>query len=321
VKNTHLPHATCRDTGMLVIAPSGRVTAPDRLPIASQYFARHAVHARLDSTTGQGFQRFGGTDAQRLMCLQEACLAPEQLVMLARGGYGLTRLLHKIDYAALRARQQKGQYWVGYSDFTTLQLAGLAKTAWVSIAGPTFTDEWADANPNIFTQENFWGLLNHNRWHASVPAQSSCGLAPENNPQGQWAGTLWGGNLAMVTSMLGTPYFPHIDRGILFLEDINEQPFRVERMLLQLHHAGVLDRQAAVVLGDFSGYTLGEHERGFNLQVMLETLSELTKTPIICGLPFGHCPGKLSLPVGGQCALTSYRDKGKPQLGLEFSDY
>jgi muramoyltetrapeptide carboxypeptidase len=321
VKNANQPHATCRDTGMLVIAPSGRVTAPDRLPLASQYFAQHGVLARLDSTTGQGFQRFGGTDEERLVCIQEATLAPEQLVMLARGGYGLTRLLHKIDYAALRARQLNGQYWVGYSDFTTLQLAGLAKTGWVSIAGPTFTDEWADANVNVFAQENFWGLLNNKHWYASMPAHSSCGLTPDANIQGQWAGTLWGGNLAMVTSMLGTPYFPNIAAGILFLEDINEQPFRVERMLLQLHHAGVLDRQAAVVLGDFGGYTLGEHERGFNLQVMLETIGKLTKTPILCGLPFGHCSGKISLPVGGQCALTSYLDKGKPQLGLELSGY
>ncbi len=306
---------------MLVIAPSGRVTAPERLPLASHYFAQQGVTARLHSTTGQGFQRFGGTDDERVASIEDATKATEQLVMLARGGYGLTRLLNKIDYQALRERQLRGQYWVGYSDFTTLQLAGLAKTGWVSIAGPTFVEEWAQDPPSQFSQDNFWGLLNNKRWHASMPAHSTCGFAPESNQQGQWAGTLWGGNLAMVTSMLGTPYFPSIERGILFLEDINEQPFRVERMLLQLHHAGVLDLQSAVVLGDFGGYTLGEHERGFNLQVVEETLKKLTKTPIVCGLPFGHCAGKLSLPVGGHCELTSYTEAGLPKLGLEFSDY
>jgi muramoyltetrapeptide carboxypeptidase len=306
---------------MLVIAPSGRVTAPDRLPLACHYFAEHGVKPRLHSTTGSGFQRFGGTDEDRIASIQEAIRAKEQLVMLARGGYGLTRLLHNIDYAALRARQKEGQYWVGYSDFTTLQLAGLAKAGWISIAGPTFTDEWADANPSQFMQDNFWGLLNNQRWQTSVQADSACGFAPERNPQGQWAGTLWGGNLAMVTSMLGTPYFPKIERGILFLEDTNEQPFRIERMLLQLHHAGVLDQQAALVLGDFGGYKLGEHERGFNMQVVVQTIETLTKTPILSGLPFGHCAGKLSLPVGGHCALTSYTANGMPHLGLEFSDY
>jgi muramoyltetrapeptide carboxypeptidase len=306
---------------MLVIAPSGRVTTPGRLSIASEYFAQCGVTARLHGTTGQGFQRFGGTDEERIASIQDAAQAKEQLVMLARGGYGLTRLLHKIDFDALRSRQQGGQYWVGYSDFTTLQLAGLAKAGWISIAGPTFTDEWADANPRKFVQDNFWGLLNNRFWQASMPAQSTCGFAPNNNAQGQWAGTLWGGNLAMVTSMLGTPYFPNIEQGILFLEDVNEQPFRVERMLLQLHHAGVLDKQSAVVLGDFGGYTLGEHERGFNMQVVLETVGKLTKTPIVSGLPFGHCPGKLSLPVGGYCELTSYTEAGKPMLGMAFSAY
>jgi muramoyltetrapeptide carboxypeptidase len=122
---------------------------------------------------------------------------------------------------------------------------------------------------------------------------------------------LWGGNLSMLVSLLGTPYFPSMEtihQGILFIEDINEHPYRVERMLLQLVQAKVLSSQSAILVGDFSGYQLGPLDADYSLikalgRVGQELHQQGTGTTIISGLPFGHCLDKVTLPVGISCDL------------------
>jgi len=116
-------------------------------------------------------------------------------------------------------------------------------------------------------------------------------------------GTLWGGNLCMVNSLLGTRHFPSIKGGILFLEDVNEHPYRVERCLLQLHQAGVLKAQKAVLLGAFTEWRKSPFDRGYTLKSMVAHLRSVTRTPILTGLPFGHVPTKVSLPVGARVTL------------------
>jgi muramoyltetrapeptide carboxypeptidase len=116
-------------------------------------------------------------------------------------------------------------------------------------------------------------------------------------------GTLWGGNLCMVASLLATPHWPRIKGGVLFLEDVNEHPYRVERMLLQLQQAGVLDAQKAVLLGAFSDFRASPLDRGYTLRHMVAQLRQVTRTPILTGLPFGHVPTKVSLPVGAKVQL------------------
>ena len=116
-------------------------------------------------------------------------------------------------------------------------------------------------------------------------------------------GVLWGGNLCMVNSLLGTPHWPRVKGGVLFLEDVNEHPYRVERSLLQLHQAGVLDAQKAVLLGAFTDWKKSPLDRGYSLKSMVTLLRSVTSTPILTGLPFGHVPTKLTLPVGARVQL------------------
>jgi muramoyltetrapeptide carboxypeptidase len=116
-------------------------------------------------------------------------------------------------------------------------------------------------------------------------------------------GTLWGGNLCVLNTLLGTPHWPKVKGGILFLEDVNEHPYRIERSLLQLHQAGVLDAQKAIVLGAFTDYRKSPLDRGYNLKTVIAYLRSMTKTPILTGLPFGHVPTKVSLPVGAKVTL------------------
>jgi len=116
---------------------------------------------------------------------------------------------------------------------------------------------------------------------------------------------LWGGNLAVLTSLIGTPYMPPVQGGILFVEDVNEQPFQVERMLYQLHLSGILAQQQALVLGDFSGGKSYEYDNGYDLHAVIEQVRSVIGIPVITGLQFGHVPNMLTLPVGADAHLVS----------------
>ena len=116
-------------------------------------------------------------------------------------------------------------------------------------------------------------------------------------------GLLWGGNLTVLQSLLGTPHWPKVKAGVLFLEDVAEHPYRVERMLLQLHQAGVLAQQKAVLLGAFTDWKPSPLDRGYNLKAAVAHLRSVCPVPILTGVPFGHVPSKVTLPFGRKVEL------------------
>ncbi len=253
----------------------------------------HTVH---DYTApDKKFQRFADSDDGRLEQLVSAVNNPEvQIIMALRGGYGLSRLLPRIDFSLLAASKK---LFVGHSDFTALQIGLLAQTAAVSFAGPMLCDDFSRADVSDFTHQHFWQCL-HNQ---SITIQASC----KDNPIVDVQGTLWGGNLSMLVSLIGTPWMPAIEGGVLFIEDVNEHPYRVERMLLQLAHAGILQKQKAVLLGDFSAYKLSDYDNGYNFDAMLNFMRQHVDVPLLQGLQFGHTLDKLTLPVGAKANLHS----------------
>ena len=284
-----------------VVAPSGYAADP----VA---FARGLAHLRSLGHTVQDFSasgtrelRFAGTDEQRIAQLHAAARDPSiEIVIALRGGYGLSRLVPAIDLKLLADSViNGGKRWVGHSDFTVVQLALLSSGAG-SYAGPMICDDFSREDLSDFTQQHFWQCMSQ----ASVRVQ----LPVHGNPRVQTDGTLWGGNLTMLCSLLGTPWMPAIKNGILFIEDVNEHPYRVERMLLQLAQAGILDRQRAIVLGDFSGYKLTDYDNGYDFTQMLSYMRERLSIPILQGLPFGHMKDKVTLPVGAHCVLDSSED-------------
>ncbi|MFM2108414.1 MAG: muramoyltetrapeptide carboxypeptidase [Pseudomonadota bacterium] len=284
-----------------VVAPSGYAADPAA-------FARGLAHLRSLGHTVQDFSasgtrelRFAGTDEQRIAQLHAAARDPSiEIVIALRGGYGLSRLLPAIDLKLLSDSViNGGKRWVGHSDFTVVQLALLSSGAG-TYAGPMICDDFSREDLSDFTQQHFWQCMSQ----ASVRVQ----LPVHGNPRVQTDGTLWGGNLTMLCSLLGTPWMPAIKNGILFIEDVNEHPYRVERMLLQLAQAGILDRQRAIVLGDFSGYKLTDYDNGYDFTQMLSYMRERLSLPILQGLPFGHMKDKVTLPVGAHCVLDSSED-------------
>ena len=136
-------------------------------------------------------------------------------------------------------------------------------------------------------------------------ALAATALALQGKRAGVWArdAMLWGGNLTVLCSVLGTPFFPKVKGGVLFLEDVGEHPYRIERMLSQLLHAGVLAQQKAIVLGAFTDYQLTPHDRGFNLKSVVQFLRSQLKVPVLTDLPFGHVTTRVCLPVGASIDL------------------
>ncbi len=247
-------------------------------------------------------QRFAGDDATRLAAIARAAASRADVALISRGGYGLTRILDAIPYKAVARAIEQGTEFVGLSDFTAFQNALLVKTASVSWAGPTVGEDFgAETGPDEIMEACFDDLLGGQGegtgWR--LPARDAeVTMRPVRDAM------LWGGNLCVLVSLLGTPYFPAIDKGVLFIEDVNEHPYRIERMLDQLRFAGVLARQRAIVFGQFTGIRkVPNYDRGFGLNAVVDRLRASLKVPVLTGLPFGHVPTKVLLPVGAKVEM------------------
>ncbi len=292
-------------TTLRLVSPSGALPDPQRLTRAVARLRELGFAVSVDGHALRRVQRFAGHDGQRLQALHRSARGRAGVVMATRGGYGLSRLLHRIDYALLgEAIVHRGQRWVGHSDFTALQLALLARCGAVTWSGPMADTDFGADTVDSITADSFVDAV-HGR-------QEAVGFVCDDAPRGLDAhGVLWGGNLAMLCSVVGTPYLPAVD-GVLFVEDVGVHPYAIERMFTQLLHAGIVQRQRAVVLGSFTGYRLGEHDSGYDLAAARDWVRAQLRphrVPVLSGLPFGHQRTKLTLPHGAPCRVV--RDGGE----------
>lgn len=295
-------------SGIYLISPSGAVPDPAVLDLSVQRLKAMGYRVTVDRTARAVHERFAGTDKQRLAGIQRALKQKHPVVMATRGGYGLSRLLPFIDW---RAVADSGKTFIGQSDFTVFNLALLAQTGAVSLAGPTALFDFGGKKVDDLTQALFQETLSGELEILSFES-------PDADPVDA-RGILWGGNLAMVASLVGTPYLPDVQGGILFLEDIAEHPFRVERMLTQLWHAGVLQKQRAIVLGHFTDYRLAPHDNGYDLPSVVAWLRKTVKIPVVTGLPFGHVKVKATLPIGARVGMAT--EDGMAHLVLQEHEH
>jgi muramoyltetrapeptide carboxypeptidase len=285
-----------------LISPSGAVSKPERARQAAGILKSLGMPVRFDPAALRRMQRFAGNDEARAGAFARAAQQEAPIIMITRGGYGLTRLLPALDFRALA---RAGKQWIGYSDFTAFHLGMLAKAGATTWAGPVLLDDFAVDSPDEVDpvslgcfREAMSGELEMLGFKAGCPDAVDA------------RGTLWGGNLTVTCALLGTPWFPKVRGGILYLEDVYEHPYRVERMLIQLLQAGVIDAQRAVLLGHVSRYTLTPHDRGYDLPAVIKWLRAQTRTPIVTGLPFGHERPKVTLPHGATVGLATEGRQG-----------
>jgi muramoyltetrapeptide carboxypeptidase len=247
------------------------------------------------------YQRFGGTDRERaadLNRLAEVSQPLPDVVLAVRGGYGAIRLLPELDYKGLARRLREAPIVLsGHSDFTAIQLALLARSGVMTFGGPMLTANFGAPEVSAYTMDRFWSTVTQPSFTLIADAAQAQTL--------DVTGILWGGNLATLVALVGTPYMPRVQGGILFIEDINEPPYRIERLIYQLHLAGILAEQQALVLGDFSGAKTFAYDNGYDLNTVIEQVRTVAHIPVITGLPFGHIDDIATMPVGASAHLVS----------------
>jgi muramoyltetrapeptide carboxypeptidase len=275
-----------------VVAPAGPAS-PEAVATVEPLFARFGLRARLYPSCHSRHPRhefLAGDDALRIADLQAAFAEPAvQAVCCLRGGHGSLRLLDRIDATSMRANAHKP--FVGYSDITALH-ALRAREGLPGLHAPMPASDLRHEQAADDAQALFeWLTRPAPRGTVLAPAL----LQPAWRVPGRARGRLVGGNLSLVAALLGTRWAWPVEGAILFLEDVCEAPYRVDRLLTQLRLAGVLDAASGFVLGSF---TEGEDPTA----VLHEHLAGLGK-PLIAGWPAGHGRPNRPLPLGLRVAL------------------
>ena len=283
-------------SGLIIYSPAGVLVNGTALRRAERRLKGMGFDVAVDASALAKHQRFAGDDDVRLGAIHRVAAAGPDIALATRGGYGLTRLLDRLDWKLLARSVEAGTRWVGYSDNTALQMGLLAHAGASTWLGPHACDDFGrealdDVTPDCFAE-------------AMSGALEAVGFRTEAGFDGlDVHGTVWGGNLAMLCSLVGTPHWPKVKGGLLVLEDVAEHPYRVERMLLQLHQAGVLGAQKAVVLGAFSDWRKSPLDRGYDFKAMVRHIRAAVGVPVLTGFPFGHVPTKVTVPLGVRAQL------------------
>ncbi len=224
-------------------------------------------------------------------------------IMCIRGGYGSTRLLDKIDYKLIK---DNPKIFVGHSDITALQMAILSKTGLITFAGPMLAVDFAD-EVSSFTEEIFWAMVTSNKKIGKIHQ-------PDDEKiftlvKGVSKGRIAGGNLSLLSSLVGTNYLPELKDKILLIEEVSEVPYRIDRMLNQLRLAKVFNQVKGVILGAFTDCNETDPaKRTLTLGEVIADYFESLKIPVIYNLKHGHIKDSITIPIGIMVKLNASRN-------------
>ena len=249
---------------------------------------------QVDESAYAHYGYLSGTDAARANALMRAFTEPGvDAVLCIKGGYGTPRILDRLDYRLIRESRRA---FVGYSDITALHTAFLSRAGLCTYHGPMPVSESLGSDEP--TRRSFLRALRGE----GGPLQNPDGAPLRSLRGGSAQGELVGGNLSLLAALMGTPYEPDTRGRILFLEDVGEKTYNVDRMLTQLRLAGKLDACAGIVLGQFTDCPVEYADYGLTLDEVFADLLP-AHVPAVRGLMAGHCSPNLTLPLGRLCAL------------------
>ncbi|QQR89413.1 MAG: LD-carboxypeptidase [Myxococcales bacterium] len=280
------PRVIHQGSTLAIVAPSGPFDTDIFRQAEARLAARYSLRYRQDIFSKDGFS--AGNDKRRIEELVQALHDPEvDGILCARGGYGATRLLDSLDLDLIR-REKKSL--IGFSDITALHAL------------------WAEAGLQSFHAPMMASLAkmsddDFEDWISVIEGSTPKAFDDlEVLVPGSATGPLLGGNLAVLCSLLGTPHFPPIDGAILFLEDIGEAPYRIDRMLTQLRQAGIFERIAALVFGAFTNCDNDSSPKA--IDAVLRDFSQSLSIPTASGMPHGHPPfDRRAIVLGAQASL------------------
>jgi len=286
-----------------IISPASSPDDLTKINRGVEYLEKLGYRVEIGKNVGSQEGYLAGSDSQRLSDLHNMFRNKEiKAIFSIRGGYGSGRLLDKIEYNLIR---DNPKIFVGYSDINALQMAFFAKTGLVTFAGPMVAVDFHD-EISPFTEEVFWQTLTSNKKIGKLknPRDEKFYLLNKGKAHGR----ILGGNLSLLVSLLGTEYMPDMKGSILLLEDINEAPYRIDRMLNHLRLAKVLKNINGVILGHFVDCCEPDPaKRSFTLnEVIVEYFLNLKK-PVLYNVKHGHIKENITIPYGLKCVLDASR--------------
>jgi muramoyltetrapeptide carboxypeptidase len=281
-----------------LVKPAGFLADEFELQVVMETVAAMGLVPKAAPHLRTRFGYLAGRDADRAADLN-AMYADDDVraVLAVRGGWGSARILPMLDFDLIRAHPK---LLVGFSDITALHMAFAKRAGFTTIHGPNAGSAWGKLSWDSFRQIAFAGAApTYNNPKADEDRLVQRKWRTQTIRPGKASGRLLGGNLTVLTSLLGTPYLPDFDGAILFLEDVEEAEYRIDRMLTQLALAGVLRRVAGVVFGQCTNCrATGTAIGGFTLSEVLRQHLQPLGVPVFEGALFGHVDDQFSLPVG-----------------------
>jgi muramoyltetrapeptide carboxypeptidase len=273
-----------------VIAPAFPAN-PEKIELGITYLESRGYKVKRGKSLQGNFGYLSTSDEQRAHDLNNSFADPQiDAIICARGGWGGLRILDMLDYKTIA---QNPKALVGYSDITTLQLAIWTKCKIPSISGPMVAVEMASGILD-FTEEHFWKQINNPHTFYDIDLAK---LDIKTWNPGTCEGTLLGGCLSMVSHQLGTPYSPDYKGSILFIEDVGEEPYKIDRYLAHLKQAGIFNNINGLIIGQFLDCT-DDGEKSFTVEEILHQYFDTATFPVLYNFPYGHGMKKISMPVG-----------------------
>jgi muramoyltetrapeptide carboxypeptidase len=283
-----------------IVAPASPMK-DESLRKGCEYLERLGYRLKLGRFVDKEVGYLAGADRQRADDLNRMFLDPRvQAIFCARGGYGSPRLLSLLDYQAI-ARNPK--IFVGYSDITSIQLAMLRHCRLVTFSGPMVAAEMGQNRMDAFTEENFWKVLTEPRPLGVLHRPAPNRYQPIR--RGKATGPLIGGCLSLIAPIIGTPHMPAPDGSIFFVEDIGEEPYRIDRYLVHFRESGLLRRVGGFVFGQMTDCVPPSDSTSPSL-TLDEVIDDFIKPlgiPAMSGLDYGHGDVKYTMPIGARAAL------------------
>jgi muramoyltetrapeptide carboxypeptidase len=286
-----------------IISPASSPDDFSKINSGVEYLEKIGYHVEIGKNVGTSEGYLAGSDLQRLSDLHDMFKNKNvNAIFSIRGGYGSGRLLDKIDYNLIR---NNPKIFVGYSDITALQMAFFAKTGLVTFGGPMVAVDFHD-EISPFTEEVFWRTITSNKKIGRIQNPRKEKFYLLNKGRGQ--GRLLGGNLSILTSLLGTEYLPKLKDSILILEDVNEAPYRIDRMLNQLRLAKILKNVKGIILGHFVDcFETDPAKQTFSLNEVIIEYFQNSKLPVLYNVKHGHIKENITIPYGLKCSLNATR--------------
>lgn len=274
-----------------IVAPASPHRSDDKLNSGIKYLEQLGYKIVLGKHTNDKIGYLAGTDKSRASDINNFFKNKNiKAIFCTRGGYGSHRILDLIDYNIIK---RNPKIFVGYSDITALQLAIFKKTGLVTFSGPMVVSDLSE-KLSVDSEEHFWKCL-------TSPIPVGVIKMFENQTlkvltHGKVSGKILGGNLSVIAALVGTSYLPSFENSILILEDIEERPYRIDRMLNQLKLADMLDDLSGVILGDFSTCLPEKNKPSLKLEEIFKSV--LKNIPIMMNFKFGHIRNSITIPYG-----------------------